>query len=51
VRQLRSAGFVIEAMHEIYAPEDGVDHPFYEIVSRDWASRWPGEELWVAVRP
>jgi SAM-dependent methyltransferase len=51
VRQLRSAGFVIEAMHEIYAPEDGVDPPFYEIVSRDWASRWPGEELWVAVRP
>ena len=51
VRQLRSAGFIIEAMHEIYAPEDGIDHPFYEIVSRDWANRWPAEELWVAVRP
>ena len=25
------------------------DHPFYEIVSREWASRWPAEELWVAV--
>lgn len=51
VRQLRSAGFVIEAMHEIYAPEDGTDHPFYEIVSREWATTWPAEELWVATRP
>jgi hypothetical protein len=51
VRHLRRAGFVIEAMHEIYAPDDGVDHPFYEIVSREWANRWPAEELWVAVRP
>ena len=51
VRQLRSSGFVIEAMHEIYAPDDGLDHPFYEIVSQEWATRWPAEELWVAVRP
>ena len=26
------------------------DHPFYEIVSPHWASRWPAEELWVARR-
>ena len=51
VRQLRRAGFVIEALHEIYAPEGGSDHPFYEIASREWANRWPAEELWVAVRP
>jgi hypothetical protein len=38
-------------MHEIYAPEDGTDHPFYKIASREWANRWPAEELWVAVRP
>ena len=50
VRRLRAAGFVIEAMHEIYAPDDGLDHPFYEIVSREWATRWPAEELWVASR-
>ena len=35
-------------MHEIYAPPDGADHPFYEIVSHEWATRWPAEELWVA---
>jgi SAM-dependent methyltransferase len=51
VRLLRRAGFVVEALHELYAPADGRDHPFYEIVSHDWASRWPAEELWVAVRP
>ena len=50
VRHLRAAGFVVEAMHEIYAPPDGDDHAFYEIVSSDWAKKWPAEELWVATR-
>ena len=48
LRLLRKAGFVVEAMHELFAPRDRPDHPFYEIVSADWASRWPAEELWVA---
>lgn len=50
VRLLRGAGFTIDAMHEIYAPADGDDHSFYEIVSSDWARQWPAEELWVATR-
>ncbi|MGB7817282.1 MAG: class I SAM-dependent methyltransferase [Ornithinibacter sp.] len=50
VRLLRRSGFVVEALHEIFAPADRVDHPFYEIVSPQWASRWPAEELWVARR-
>lgn len=50
VRLLRSSGFVVEALHEIYAPADSPDHPFYEIVSAAWAARWPAEELWVACR-
>jgi SAM-dependent methyltransferase len=50
VRLLNGSGFVIAALHEIYAPSDGSDHAFYEIVSKDWATRWPAEELWVAVR-
>lgn len=50
VRLLRSSGFVVEALHEIYAPADSPDHPFYEIVSAAWATRWPAEELWVACR-
>ena len=50
VRLLRRSGFVVEALHEIYAPPGSGDHPFYEIVSREWAARWPAEELWVATR-
>jgi SAM-dependent methyltransferase len=50
LRLLRGAGFVVEAMHEIFAPPGSGDHPFYEIVSHAWASRWPAEELWVATR-
>ncbi len=50
VRLLRAAGFVVEALHELYAPPDADDHEFYEIVSADWARLWPAEELWVARR-
>ncbi len=50
VRLLRGSGFVVEALREIYAPPDGGDHRFYEIVSAAWAARWPAEELWVATR-
>ena len=51
IRLLRASGFVVEAMHELYAPADGEDHAFYEIVSAHWARQWPAEELWVATRP
>ena len=50
VRLLRASGFSLEALHELFAPPDVGDHPFYEIVSADWATRWPAEELWVATR-
>lgn len=50
VRLLRRFGFVVEALHEVYAPPDSRDHPFYEIVSAEWATRWPAEEIWVATR-
>ena len=51
VRLLRRSGFVVEALHEIYAPPDRGDHPYYAIVSSAWATRGPSEELWVATRP
>jgi SAM-dependent methyltransferase len=50
IRLLRQFGFVVEGLHEIYAPPDATDHPFYEIVSVEWASQWPAEELWTARR-
>lgn len=48
VRLLRSAGFAIEALHELHAPPDSDPHEYYEIVAPAWAGRWPAEELWVA---
>ncbi|MCZ7529654.1 MAG: class I SAM-dependent methyltransferase [Acidimicrobiia bacterium] len=51
IRELRKAGFEIDALHEIYAPPDAQTSEYYEIVSADWASRWPAEDLWVAHLP
>ena len=47
---LRANGFDVQALHEIYAPDDAVDPGYYEIVGADWARRWPAEDLWVARR-
>lgn len=51
VRVLRANGFVVEALHEFYAPAGTPPPGYYEIVSPEWAQRWPAEDLWVAVLP
>ncbi|HET7901387.1 MAG TPA: class I SAM-dependent methyltransferase [Candidatus Nanopelagicales bacterium] len=48
IRVLTSHGFVVEALHELYAPDDARDHEYYDIATADWAARWPAEELWSA---
>jgi SAM-dependent methyltransferase len=48
VRVLRANGFVVEALHELYAPDGAETHRYYEIVTPEWAKRWPVEDLWVA---
>ena len=48
---LRANGFVVEALHELYAPATARDPEYYEISSADWASQWPIDDLWVARRP
>jgi hypothetical protein len=52
IEVLRRNGFTVEAMHELYPPDHAAsDHAasdYYEIVTEEWASRWPAEELWVA---
>ena len=48
VRVLRTNGFVVEALHELYAPDDAETHRYYEIVTAEWARQWPVEDLWVA---
>jgi SAM-dependent methyltransferase len=45
---LTRSGFVVEALHELYAPPDARDHDYYGIATAAWAARWPAEELWVA---
>ena len=48
IRLLRSNGFEIDALREITPPADADTPAFYEIVSGDWATRWPAEDAWLA---
>ncbi|HET7487139.1 MAG TPA: methyltransferase domain-containing protein [Acidimicrobiales bacterium] len=51
IRSLRAAGFVVDALHEVYAPAGAPSPEWYDIVDPAWASRWPAEDLWVAHLP
>ena len=48
IRVLRSSGFEIEALHELYATADTTTDDWYEIATADWSRQWPAEDLWVA---
>jgi SAM-dependent methyltransferase len=50
IRLLCEAGFDVEELHELQAPEDRVTHTYYDYVTVDWARKWPCEDLWVARR-
>ena len=43
-------GFEIDALHELFPPPDADTPGFYDIVTGDWANRWPAEDAWVAHR-
>ncbi|HET9782392.1 MAG TPA: class I SAM-dependent methyltransferase [Candidatus Dormibacteraeota bacterium] len=45
---LKRTGFEVIDFRELYAPDDAVDHPFYEYVPAEWAKKWPAEEIWRA---
>lgn len=45
---LRRHGFVVDALHELYPPDDAASPEYYDIVTAEWARKWPAEELWVA---
>jgi SAM-dependent methyltransferase len=47
IRVLRENGFEVEALFELYAPEDAVDHSYYAS-NAEWAKKWPSEEIWRA---
>jgi SAM-dependent methyltransferase len=45
---LRTNGFEVERLVELYAPDGAETHEFYEYVTAEWARKWPPEEIWVA---
>ena len=51
IRLLVGAGLVVDALHELHAPAGASTHADYEIVTAEWAERWPAEDLWVAHKP
>jgi hypothetical protein len=48
---LGANGFVVEALHELYAPAGAETHGYYDIATARWASQWPVEDLWAARLP
>jgi SAM-dependent methyltransferase len=46
IRLLRANGFEIENLIELQPPENATTR--YPYVSREWARRWPAEEVWIA---
>jgi len=45
---LHGAGFDVERLVELYAPEGAKTHGYYDTATADWASKWPAEDLWIA---
>lgn len=48
IEVLRQHGFEVQRMVEVYAPADAPEDEKYNVARRDWAQRWPVEEIWVA---
>jgi hypothetical protein len=47
IRLLREHGFAVEDLIELRPPDDAVT-TYDEFVPRDWARRWPAEQIWRA---
>jgi SAM-dependent methyltransferase len=47
VALLRTNGFELENLFELYSRPDAVDHAYYAS-NVEWAKRWPAEEIWRA---
>ena len=45
---LHRAGFQVDRLIELYAPDGAETHRYYETATADWAGKWPPEDLWVA---
>ena len=47
IRVLRDAGFEIERLVELHVPDDAPPSR-YSWIGKEWARRWPYEEIWLA---
>jgi ubiquinone/menaquinone biosynthesis C-methylase UbiE len=47
---LHGAGFEVERLVELYAPEGAKTHEYYDGATAEWASKWPAEDLWAACK-
>jgi hypothetical protein len=45
---LLKTGFDVVDFREIFAPDDAVNHPYYQWVPANWGKRWPSDEIWRA---
>ena len=50
LRLLRSSGFEVLDLIEVFASVKTEDHPVYSYVSANWGRLWPAEEIWRARR-
>jgi SAM-dependent methyltransferase len=48
IDRLHEAGFEVERLIELYAPEGAKTHEYYDGATAEWASKWPAEDLWAA---
>jgi SAM-dependent methyltransferase len=48
IRLLRANGLSVENLIEIQAPPEGEPHRYPGLPDREWARRWPSEQIWVA---
>jgi hypothetical protein len=49
IKLLGAAGFVVDALHELYAAARAATHSYYALAAAQWAAQWPVEELWVPI--
>jgi SAM-dependent methyltransferase len=49
IRTLRDAGFEVERLVEVRAPDDAVT-PSDPLATAEWSRRWPVEEAWIATK-
>ncbi|MGH3078331.1 MAG: class I SAM-dependent methyltransferase [Gaiellaceae bacterium] len=48
IDRLHDAGFEVERLVELYAPDGAKTHEYYDTTTADWARKWPPEDLWAA---